>query len=395
MKRPASIGLALLLFSAFVAIGLSPAVAGEAEDLVERIAPEVERLRGLSFRYDVKVEVVNDRQTRTYMTRRLSMFGYDRTLEALEEVYGALGLLENGDRLLDSLLAVLESKTGGFYDPPSKTYFLLADVPARAQSAVTAHELTHALEDQHFDMDSRLRSVLGDDDRLFARSAVHEGSAMLLMASYLSGGDSTGGPAPNLSDFDQLPAVLRRQFIGPYLVGAGFLRHGGNGDRSYPNEAIDRAYRDPPASSEQILHPEKYWNPELRDEPVTVRVGEAGRRLGRKWRLVGEGVLGELAVALVVGAVDPSDPGRFEDGASWTHPAAAGWDGDRWELWRRGSKTAVLWITAWDTERDAAEFAEALPSDLDMRWRAAGNRVAVVIGSDSDKVSRVLDHMLK
>ncbi len=329
------------------------------------------------------------------MTQRLAMFGYDKTLEVLEEVYRSLGLLDSGVGLLESLLAVLESQTGGFYDPPRKTYFLRADVPAGAQAAVTAHELTHALEDQHFDMDSRLRSVLGDDDRLFARSAVHEGSAMLLMSSYVNGGDSTAGPAPRLSSLDALPAVLRRQFIGPYLVGAGFLRHGGTGDPSYPKEAIDRAYRDPPTSSEQILHPEKYWNPELRDEPVTVRGGQAGRRLGRRWKLVGEGVLGELTVALVVGAVDPSDPRRVEDGASWTHPAAAGWDGDRWELWRRGSKTVVLWITVWDSERDAAEFADALPTDRGMRWAAAGKRVAVAIGSESGRISRVLAHMLK
>ncbi len=395
MKQAVSIGLVPLLFSALVATGVSTAGTDEASELVKTIAPEVARLRGLPFRQDVKVKVVDDDQTREYMTRRLAMFGYDRSLDILEEVYGAMGLLDDGDGLMEALLAVLESQTVGYYDPPSKTYFLLADLPAGALSAVTAHELTHALEDQHFDMDSRLRSVLGDDDRLFARSAVHEGSATLLMSAYVSGGDSTAGPVPRLSNFDALPAVLRRQFIGPYLVGAGFLRHGGTGDRSYPKEAIDRVYRDPPASSEQILHPEKYWNPELRDAPVTVRTGKAGRRLGRRWRLIGEGVLGELTVALVVGAVDPSDPRRFQDGASWTHPAAAGWDGDRWELWRRGSKTAVLWITAWDSERDAAEFAEALPTDRGMRWKAAGNRVAVVIGADDDRVSRVLADMLK
>jgi len=255
---------------------------------------------------------------------------------------------------------------------------VLDDVPDGLVKVVVAHELTHALEDQHHDLDARIEAELDDDDRLAALTAVHEGSATLLMNAYmvqaLAAGDidatelaESQAGLVGVGGFAELPDVLRRQMVAPYLLGAAFLARGQASHAvlaAYPAADVDRAYSDPPRSSEQILHPERYWDPERRDEPIAVEPGQAGRELGSGFTRAATGTLGELTLGTLVGAptpaVDGSDP-NVVFAAAWTNAAATGWGGDRWELWTRGDRAAVLLATVWDTERDAEEFAAALP----------------------------------
>jgi hypothetical protein len=198
---------------------------------------------------------------------------------------------------------------------------------------------------------------------------------------------------------DLLPPVFQRQLIAPYMVGSSFLVRGdplsllGKG---FPASDVDRAYREPPASSEQILHPEKYWDPASRDEPESVTLRDAGARLGRRWRLAASGVLGEMTLGVLVGAptpLRPSDP-EAQRGASWTNEAASGWGGDRWELWQRDRSAVLLLNTVWDSPEDAREFVGALPTREGLRSRRAGDRVAIVAGQAGRKTERVLRRML-
>ena len=105
-------------------------------------------------------------------------------LAVSQDAYRLLGLWPAEVDILDVLLEAMEEQAGGFYDPRQRSFYLLDDMPAAAAGMLIAHELTHALEDQYFDLDGRLRESLGDDDRALALSAVHEGSATLLMTIY-------------------------------------------------------------------------------------------------------------------------------------------------------------------------------------------------------------------
>ena len=304
-----------------------------ARRVVEEIAPEVERLRGLRFKESVEVSVVDDASIREYIVERLREFDYEERLQAATRAYELLGLVPPGIDLLEALLRVMEEQAGGFYDPPRRSYYLLDDMPVGVAPVLTAHELTHALEDQHFDLDGRLRRVTDNDDMVFAASAVHEGSATLLMGAYLMQAEDDGGLAiaeamGNLAALEgpelaRLPPLLTRQLLGPYLLGVPFLTRGNLREAAdgYPAAAVDRAYRDSPTSSEQILHPDKYWDERLRDEPRAVDLGGSGKLLGEQWEVEGDGVLGELTLGVLVGAETPMHLGR--DGGE-SHRAAEG-----------------------------------------------------------------------
>jgi hypothetical protein len=380
---------------------------------VRDVAGVVETIRQLKFKSRVPVDAIDDAHARVYATGRLFRFTTREQIAAETRAYTQLGLLPEGSDLLGEYLDVLKEQAGGFYDPTSKSFYLLQDMPPALLPMLAAHELTHALEDQYYDFDARLREAGDDDDRMFAVSAVHEGSATLVMALYaarqmrsgaLNGeefldlADSEAGQAEKLS---AMAPVLRRPLLGSYLLGSDFLRRGpapAPGSSGLPVEAIDRCYHDGPRSSEQILHPEKYWDPQRRDDPRPVSLDGAGALLGPGWTRAAGGVLGELILGVLVGVPTPS--GRMDEPAGgtddWTNAAAAGWGGDRWELWRRGSESVTLLATVWDSDADAAEFAAALPPRRDgFAWERRADRVAIVAGAAGDRGGALLDRLLQ
>ena len=83
------------------------------------------------------------------------------------------------------------------------------------------------------------------------------------------------------------------------------------------------------------------------------------------------------------------------DGADWTNEAATGWDGDRWELWRRKDSILVLLSTVWDSPQDAEEFANALDPDAAFSSEVCENRVAVVAGDSGEKTNALLELLLE
>lgn len=389
----------------------APALTAEAATaMVQELLPEVERLRGLGFEKPIPVEVVDEAAARRYMMRRIEDFGQVEPLRVMGRAYELLQLVPPGTDLLDEMLGVMEKQAGGFYDPTRRTYYLLDRVPPAAAPIFTVHELTHALEDQHFGLDARMRLVLDDEDRLVALGAVQEGSATLLMTIYAMQATAAGkldpqamqkaaqAEAANQAEIGDLPQVLARQLVGPYVLGMNFLSRGNLMAIAggFPVESVNRTYRDVPASSEQILHPEKYWDPSRRDGPRRVDLHDAGGLLGAGWEASGHGTLGELSLGPLVGAGSPFDAGDAKalTPAAWTNAAASGWDGDRWELWTRGESALVLWSTVWDSPEDAREFAEALAGRTGMAWEQRGDRVALVAGEAADKTQVLLDRML-
>jgi len=410
--------LALALFAA--AVGSVGARVVEPDDnvtperareLVDQVVPWVEELRGLSFKEPVRVEVVNDAAVSEYVMTRLREFDQEQRLAHVQRAYELLGLLPQGADIVELLIDVMQEQAGGFYDPTSGAYFLLDDMPEAVAPIFTAHELTHALEDQHFDLDKRLRETIDDDDRVLAQSAMHEGTATLLMSIYAAGAVIRGEmsadafmalaetEAGRAEKLDALPQVLVRQLLGPYVLGALFLSEGNlmNVVAGFPVASANQVMTAGPNSTEQLLHPEKYWDAENRDEPREVTLGKVRKILGKGWTLGAEGVLGELSLAVLVGGepIRVSDMSGMPDAAAWTHPAAAGWGGDRWELWGRGEESVVVLLTVWDSTEDATEFSEALAGDERMTTLQSETRVAIVAGDSGKKTQRLLARLLR
>jgi hypothetical protein len=368
-----------------------------AEAAVRAMTPRVEAIRGLRFLRPVEVRTVGDEEARAYVLERLVEFSPRERLEAEETAFVLLGLLPAGSDLERLFLDAIEEQAGGFYDPDTGSFFLLDDMPASLAPALAAHELTHALEDQHYDLDARLREAIDDDDRFLARSAVHEGSAILVMTIVTAESLRDGSaPAQDLRDFQEsaagrgeklaeLPPLLERELLGVYFLGASFLLRGrpsaSVASGAFPVEDVRRAYEDGPESSEQILHPEKYWDPGTFDPPRTVAVPTPPTAFAEGWTVVADGVLGELALGVLTGAPTPEpSSGALVPPSSWTHEAAAGWGGDRWALWRHhDGRTRAVLDTVWDSEEDAREFAATIDRP-DRVWRRSGDRVVVIAG---------------
>ena len=399
----------LVLAAAFVA--LLPAARAitpeEAKQAVSGVLPELESIRGIKFAHPLPVTVIDDAKARAYALARFHRMTPDAKIRADETAYRLLGLVPPGIDVVKTLLDVLEEQAGGFYDPQTKSFYLLNDMPEAMAPMLTAHEMTHALEDQRYDIDGRIDKLGDDDDAAFALSSVAEGSATLASAVYLAraaesgkikdpsaAGDAEKVPTARLN---AMPPVLRRQLLGPYVLGMAFLLRGNIASlaNGFPKADVDAVWDKPPRSSEQILHPEKYWDASKRDDPVRVTIADAGAVLGKKWMRAGSGILGELTIGGLVG-VDAPGPGDLSAPASaWTNAAATGWGGDRYELWTRGKSAVALLATEWDTEGDAMEFERALRHDRPDFWiKRSGTRVVVVAGAPAAEVHEALLDLL-
>jgi hypothetical protein len=332
----------------FVALlGLSLVTENEQESAatpaasVDVIAQRVEALRRLRFE-----ELPDPVEVTAEQARREGLESLDRDypaerLEADETVYRLLGLIDPEADLRELSGYLFGEGVAGYYDPRDGRLRVVegAGTGTRVlEEMILAHELTHALEDQRFG----LETASATDDRTLARSALHEGAASALMYAYVrehfTAEETLGGLLSSaFQDTGGLPPFLQAQVLFAYVSGERFvselLRRGGWA-------LVDTAYEvRRPASTEQILHPDAYFDA---DEPQPVRIP---RVLGAGWERALAGTWGELQTRELLGGADV---------------AAAGWGGDRYELWRRGDDTALVMRWRWDTPRDEAEFDERL-----------------------------------
>lgn len=379
----------------------------EAQRAVAEVLPQLEAIRGVKFVKPVPVAVIDDAKARAYALERFKRMTPEAKIRADQAAYRLLGLVPADTDVLKTLLDVLEEQAGGFYDPQTKSFYLLDDMPETMTPLLAAHEMTHALEDQRYDIDGRLEKLGDDDDAALALSAVAEGSATLASAVYVAGAISSGKlDAKDAAAVDQvsterlnaMPPVLRRQLLAPYVLGMTFLLRGHMRAiaKGFPKDDVNAAWAKPPRSSEQIIHPEKYWDADKRDNPVRVTIQDAAPVLGKGWTRAGSGILGELTIGSLVGAGAPDAAELASPEADWSNAAASGWGGDRFELWTRGDQSVVLLSTVWDTERDAEEFERALPRDREaMRVLRRGKKVGVVAGAAGEHRTPLLESLVK
>jgi hypothetical protein len=379
----------------------------EVAALTVEIAPIVEEIRGAKFKHPVPVEIIDDAGARAHFKERLRKYWPEEEMHAEEILYAHLGLLPPKSDLAAVVFDVLEEQAGGYYDPDRDIFFVLGDLPRAAAPIIVAHELTHALDDQMFGIDRLLDAATDDDDRAGALEAVVEGSGTAVMTVFIVRQVRAGRLDPAaLREFQNTemgrgerlkaaPLFVQRSVIAPYILGMAFLLRGEmirmQTGGITPSD-IDRAFREPPQSTEQILHPEKYWDPERRDPPRKVALPDLSATLGDGWRLGGTGTLGELTLALVTG-LDPGDPTSPDQPLErWTNAAASGWGGDRWQIYRNGGRAVSVLASVWDSERDAREFAAALRLPAGAAAKRRGAAVVVVAG-DAGAAARDLQRL--
>ena len=379
----------------------------------EKILPG---LRRIPFIHEVKRDVTRRDQMKAML---LKEFDEDMTPEefrANETAMKAFGLVPKNLDLKQLLVQVYSEEIAAFYDPKTKTMHLIDEPEAKKKAqpsllerllgkkagfdkeenkTVIAHELTHALADQHYDLDGLHKDSKHDDDRALAVSALIEGEATLAMMG--AGMDDWDGskiikmPAADLDrglslmapfmalmgggkSLRDAPSIISETMIFPYLRGMVFCAKLANGGGW---KAVDEAYRNPPVSTEQIIHPEKYQ--EKPDLPMIVELGEL--KPGPPWKELGRNVLGELQTSVMLG----------RQGAK----AAAGWDGDRYAVFEGAdNKLGLVWLSTWDNEDEAREFAQAYTRYQTRRMGKNGfqpERIPDALWRCQDDVCRVVE----
>jgi hypothetical protein len=223
------------------------------------------------------------------------------------------------------------------------------------------HELTHALQDQHFDLERFEKWSKTESDSRLAVTALIEGDATGVMYQYILANPLTAIKAMasmgkgSSEQFNNTPRVLRESFTFPYIQGADFA---GRLFRKGGWEMVSSAYSSLPQSTEHILHVEKYLNGE---QPIKISLPDLSAELGQDWKLIENNVNGEWGYYLTLA--------DFMSGNEEAAAAAAGWGGDRLNVYAT-QKNEVVFIaqTAWDSDKDAIEFYNAYAKRTDKRY---------------------------
>lgn len=349
---------------------------------------QVAVLRGMDYTRPVSFNLMTSAEMRAKVEKEAEEDWSIEDARDGEIALEALDFLDRDEVDLHALMTDLEaSQIIGYYDPDEQTLYVISDAETLSpmDRTVLAHELTHALQDQHFDLDA-----LGDEDedegadqgageggastgdgrrddmdseaRLAFRSLV-EGDASLLESQYTSahiapheylsiGRELLGH---DWSALDKTPQFILDVIGFPYAEGKTFVEalyaEGG-----WP--AVDAAYDDPPRSTEEILHPERYWEG---DPPRSVPMLALTDTLGSGWRWVDEDIVGEFGLRQhIATAITPT----------LAAIAVEGWGGDRYVVFHDddADETVLLLRTVWDNPEDADEFLNLYSLYLSARF---------------------------
>jgi hypothetical protein len=356
----------------------------ELERLTAEIQADVERLRGESFPEPVAAAIATREEFLEYLQARIDAMETPESLAADEEVAKLLAVLPSDYDMMAEMLALVESQVGGFYDPSTKRFYLMEAFGGDMAKVILAHELTHALDDQIYGLDEGLEAIEGNTDAQWSYHAVVEGSGMDVMEAWtldhvreLDRSALVESSSMGMDELADAPSYLWKPLVGTYSQGLKFLRAAP--DELSDAEVTRRAFRAPPRSSEQVLHPEKYWSAEERDEPVPVAIDAAPPE---GWSALDEDTLGELGLGLFIEPLDrrggASSPLEVMS-ARLTWKAVKGWGGDRYVLLGRGDADRVLHLaTTWDREKDAREFEDAVNELAEHVRASAADEIRVV-----------------
>ena len=283
----------------------------------------------------------------------------EEDLEELLKVQEVLRLLELIPRdadLTELLLGLYSEQVAGFYDSEEEELFLIGEPQEElaVQDELTlAHEFVHALQQQTYDINSMLESVEDNADAASALIALVEGDAVAVQYQYVNEHisrermqESLGSGEGGSSAFDSSPYFLQQDLLFPYVEGVVMvltLR------ASLAWDGVDDAYSRPPASTEQVLHPDKYLSGEA---PMIVELPDAAAALGEGWEEVYGNVMGEFFLRTYLET-------RLGQGVA--NSIAQGWGGDRYALLSGpGGEYALASLIVWDTTEDAREFYEVM-----------------------------------
>jgi hypothetical protein len=367
----------------------APSASADAADaaIYDTVEQQVAAIRGLQPKRPVERQFITEAELRVLITQDFDKDTPPAYLAANERLYKALGLIPEASSLRDLSLDLLSGGVAGFYRNDEGKLYVVSKSggPGPNERFFFAHEYDHALQDQNYTVFKDQDGILDQSDRLLARASVYEGDASLLMTQWASANltrdelleviAASSDPAVQ-AVMDRTPPILSDTLTFPYTTGLGFVV-AAQGAGGWP--AVDALLTKMPASTEQILHPDKYASGEA---PVAVTLpADLATRLGPGWTVPLEDTFGEfqLGIWLHQSGVTGAD----------ATSATEGWGGDRLAVMEGPDGAwAVVLHTTWDTEKDATEFADAAQKAIEKSPHKgqistpSAKDVTIVIASD-------------
>jgi hypothetical protein len=344
-------------------------------EAADDVLAEMSKILSLPIKEPLKKSVRSREEIRDFLVRQMRGDKDDAKRYADQKALEALGLIPKGYPLDQKLLALLTEQIAGLYDPRQREFFIADWTQPSEQRIIMAHELTHALQDQYFHVEKWEDEVKTNDDAQLARESVLEGSAMIAMYDYLL--RNTGKTTRDLKDFDpsmlvgdvndspelaQAPMVIQDEITFPYLPGANFVLRALKQWDGWRD--MHRLFENPPASTQQILHPDLYFRGVM---PARIDLTPITKAVPRGWKKLDENVLGEFAVDEILKQFIAKE--RADE-------IAPSWSGDRYAIYQResGMQTLLLIRLKLADEPSATRFFGAYRSLLEKKDE---NRTAV------------------
>ena len=373
MSKQINRGLVLLILFCFCVASLTArsqaqaTAAGAAQNAAivsttDAVLKETSELRELSILRAVKSGAQSRSEIERMIVKNLDTDTTPAEMHAAEVLLRVFGLAPQDFEYRPFLIKLLTEQVAGYYDPKAQQFYLADWIELDGQKPVMAHELTHALQDQHFNLKRFEKWPKGDSDAELAAHALIEGDATLAMTLYMAKHPlvalafikSLGSEATSSEQFKRAPRALRESLLFPYEAGSNWAtevyRRGGWA-------MVSKAFDKLPQSSEQILHPEKYFSYEA---PVKVTLPDLKPLLGPTWKRIDVDVNGEWGLFLVLD--------EYLNNSSASKQAADGWGGDQYALYEDSKSTDafIAQFTTWDTAVDARDFFVAY---LQRTWK--------------------------
>lgn len=327
------------------------------------IEQTVSRIRGLPLKGDIPISYATREQLQADVEKELMEQYPAEKAESEEKVLKTMGLIGKDVDLMQEVEQLLGGGVVGYYDEKTKQLYVVSeDTEITPMNEITlAHEIAHALQDQHFDL-SRLvvAGDSGNSDRDLAQISLAEGDATQVEEEYISRVmgpvDLAGAVLDSLGvmgDMGPAPPYLQDTLEFPYLSGANFVSYLLEGEGW---EAVNEAYGRLPESTEQIIHPDRYV---IGDVPVDVVIPDLTPVIGPGWETGDEDVVGEFTV------IEMLDTQLVR---ARSLAAGEGWGGGAYRLYQQGDGIVLVMVLTWDTLPDAGEFSSAMGESLEKRY---------------------------
>jgi len=357
-------------------LGLSLLVAAHKRDQdpvfgqIHAIVSSLSDISGMSAEHPVPYDMISKRQLRHFLNKRIKKTLRPEDIRADEIALKMFGLVPQNFDLKKSTVDLLTEQAAAFYDYDEKKLFLLQGSSLNEETTTLAHELAHALADQHYDLEKYMDEDPADDDENLARTSVVEGQASWLMLAYdLAAAGQKPVPTPEMlksleqsdgdesgSDFPVLkasPLYIQQSLLFPYSQGTKFF------DavfRKLGKKAFADVFTHPPVSSAQILHPDRYL---AREKPVIPELPDVPAGGERE---VTEGSMGEFDHRMLVW--------RYL-GIEAAEKIAPHLRGAQFRVTSddKGKHPVLEYVSLWDSSKDAAAYFAAYKKILSGKWK--------------------------